>query len=157
MEQFGVHMNFLWNIQVSSNYLFTKNLFLFYFSDFRADWTGPRIPETTGFNLQKCLWLRLNPCRTAGWFLYWSGFLMQKSSAEGVWHAHGRPIRFEGRRLDLYYINRYPVRNARWIINGPDQPGTHKLNSPQTVRCRSDGHEVARRRGKSASNQDRSH
>ena len=55
MEQFGVHMNFLWNIQVSSNYLFTKNPFLFYFSDFRADWTRPRIPETTGFNVQKFL------------------------------------------------------------------------------------------------------
>jgi hypothetical protein len=37
---------------------------------------------------------------------------MQKASAEGVWHARGRPIRFEGRILDLYYINRYPVRNA---------------------------------------------
>ena len=55
MEQFGVHMNFLWNIQVSSNYLFTKNPFLFYFSDFRADWAGPRIPETTGFYIQKFL------------------------------------------------------------------------------------------------------
>ena len=31
------------------------------------------------------------------------------------------------------------------------------MNSPQTARCRSDGHEVARRRAKSASNPDRSH
>jgi hypothetical protein len=33
-------MNFLWNIQVSSNYLFTKNLFYFIFFDFRAHWTS---------------------------------------------------------------------------------------------------------------------
>ena len=38
-------MDFLQIKQVSSNYLFTKNPFLFYFSDFRVNWTGHTITE----------------------------------------------------------------------------------------------------------------
>jgi hypothetical protein len=41
-------MDFLQIKQVSSNYLFTKNPFLFYSSDFRVDWTGPHFPDSAG-------------------------------------------------------------------------------------------------------------
>jgi hypothetical protein len=42
MDQFGVHMNFLQIKQVSSNYLYIKNLFLFYFLCFLSflDWAS---------------------------------------------------------------------------------------------------------------------
>jgi hypothetical protein len=41
-------MDFLQIKQVSSNYLFTKNPFLFYFSGFRVDWTVPQYLITAG-------------------------------------------------------------------------------------------------------------
>jgi hypothetical protein len=43
MDQFGVHMNFLWFIQVLALiYILEINLCI-YFSDFPSLWTGPQL------------------------------------------------------------------------------------------------------------------
>jgi hypothetical protein len=48
MDQFGLHMNFLWFIQVIEIIFILKTHFLIYFPDFPSPWTAHQISEGSG-------------------------------------------------------------------------------------------------------------
>jgi hypothetical protein len=68
MDYFGLHMNFLWLIQNSSNYLYIKNHFLNHLSDFLTSWAGRTNTENFRVPGVKLPRLRKQPQGTAGLF-----------------------------------------------------------------------------------------
>jgi hypothetical protein len=53
MDQFGVHMNFLWYIQILALIFILKIYFPFIFLDFLISWTGRQIPEKARASAQE--------------------------------------------------------------------------------------------------------
>jgi hypothetical protein len=76
-------MNFLWNKQVSSNYLYIKNLFYFIFSGFLVLWTGHAITEKNRVPEVKFLKHREQALRMAGCFRDSAGALLRKDRSKG--------------------------------------------------------------------------
>jgi hypothetical protein len=52
MDQFGIHMHFLWITQVLGLFLLIKIYFLIYFISFPTVWTRPQIMESAGATVQ---------------------------------------------------------------------------------------------------------
>jgi hypothetical protein len=76
MDQFGVHMNFLWFKPILAIYFTLKIDFQFNFPDLQIPWAAPQILETTRAKLQKFQRLRALLLWTAGSFPNFRRFFM---------------------------------------------------------------------------------
>jgi hypothetical protein len=124
MDQLGLNMDFLWNKQVSINYLYTKNLFLLYFLWFynALDWASI-FREGRGLCARYPRHREQGPWM-AGWFLSSPRAHLKTGSGEGVCFRLSRRIKARRPRLDSTSINPasnpgHRIRDSRFWFNGP--------------------------------------
>jgi hypothetical protein len=116
MVKFGVHMNFLWIIEVLAIIFLLKIHFPNYLFNFKLHWIGPQIPESTGAYLRKLPRLRCNPSWTAGSNPWFPRGYCEKCCGEGVRGDIGRQIRNPRPRSDPSLSE--PVRHpSRQILH----------------------------------------
>ena len=100
MGKFGLHMNFLWIIQVLGFIFILKIEFPIHFINFNSvlDWASNK-PKRRGY-FRRIPKTQNSIPRTAGWYLHTSGALLQLWLGERVSVNSSRPIPIQGPRLD---------------------------------------------------------
>jgi hypothetical protein len=143
MDQFGVHMYFLWIKQILAFIYALKINFYLLLMDFLTSWTRRQLQESAGVLAQKILRHRLAREGLRVWISKSAGVILKECQAGWVWVGFSRPIGHE--RLRLERASHEPVSISTHGIRDLRSPSTHDTGQSPTVHHKIKGHDIMNR------------